>query len=165
MGRNLAQCVQRDPATADPSFVNRHRWKPLSKINPPAGVAKMLELLGPQMPDAGREYLRLARCVESFLAQRGGRGWGQLDVEAFVDSRARTEAKAIEVCCDLSAMLPHLIASDELSVEDATELWVCLFEVCPEDEAAEAYILHGLEEFGDLGRLRIGLGELGRLVS
>lgn len=165
MRENVAQRVQRGVTVADLPVVNAHRWKPLSQVNPPAGVAKMLELLGPQMPNAGREYLRLARCVESFLAQRGRRGWGQLDVEAFVFSRARCVTKAIEVCCNLSAMLPHLINSGELSVEDATELWVGLFDVCPEDDAAEAYILQGLEEFGDLGRLRLGLGELGRLVG
>lgn len=113
----------------------------------------MLKLLGPQLPDAGREYIRLARRVESFLAQRSLRGWGQLDVEAFVCSRARSMTTAIEVCRNLSAMLPHLIDSKELSIEDASELWISLLEVCPEDEEAEAYILMGLERFGDPSRL------------
>lgn len=138
---------------ADPSVVNRHRWKPRSKITPPVGVTMMLALMGPRLANAGREYLRLARSVESFLAQRSLRGWGRLDVEAFVCTRARSQSRAIEVCCNLSAMLPHLIASGELSIQDATELWVSLLEVCPEDEDSEAYILRGLEDFGDPGML------------
>lgn len=123
----------------------------------------MLERLGPGAPNAAREYLRLAQRVASFLSQRGCQGWGQLDVEAFVSSRAEDTGKAIEVCCNLSSILPYLIESGELSVQDATALWVSLLEVCPEDDPAEAYILQGLEEHGDLGQLEVEA--LGRRVS
>ena len=100
----------------------------------------MVRTLWPDDAGERRVYLALACAVQSFLALHRLTSWQELDVHAFVQSRARSPRKAIQLCLDLSGMLPWLIRSRELGRDAATRLWLDLYEACPDDENARLSI-------------------------
>lgn len=109
----------------------------------------MVRTLWPDDAGERRVYLALAHAVQSFLAVRRLTCWRDLDVHAFVRAKARTPRKAIQLCLDLSGMLPWLIRSGELRREAATRLWLDLYEACPDDENARLSIELTMEHLGD----------------
>jgi hypothetical protein len=116
----------------------------------PQGVAFMLMMMGPFMRDGGRMYAELAEHVQAFLAGQGRAGqWGELDIPAFLKVEARTRRQRIEICCNLSALLPWLLHNNDLSLEEARRLWQNLRAHCPDDFAAHRYIELGLREFAE----------------
>ncbi len=120
-------------------------------LSPPAGILEMVRRLWPDDVAQREALVSVAVAVQSFLAARRLQSWGDLDVDAFVASQARRPRAAIQVCLDLSGMLPWMVRSGELSRADATVLWLSLREACPDDADARASIEMTMELLGDRG--------------
>lgn len=122
------------------------RTAPLGYV-PPEGVHNVIQLLGPTLLDGGASYLQLAATVDRFLAARDLQSWNQLDVAQFVHEQAQAGHAAHDVCCDISALIPHLLSANDLTPAHAERIWVELSSTCGDHPAALAYIELGLQMF------------------
>lgn len=134
---------------ADRVIVNKPQWTPFVPVRTPRGILSMVETIWPDDAQERLHYLRVAHAVSSFLAGRALRDWKDLDVRAFVSAHARSERAAVQLCLDLTGMLPWLIRSAEVSRADATALWLSLYRCCPLHADARACIEMTLEHLGD----------------
>ena len=156
--------LQRSAATVDGSSVRRtrsaHRRYSTRRRHARAQgarvhavVHRMVRCLGPYEADGGRRYLELGRRVAEFLTEagHGPDAWTELDGAALVGRLAQAPEEAIEICCNLSAMLPWLIMEQVLSAAEAGRIWRGLQTVCPDEPWAHEYLRSGLEQFGTAG--------------
>lgn len=148
MKRTLAK-VDREGVTPQP------QWTPFVPVQTPRGVTLMVESIWPNDAQERRHYLSVAYTVASFLASRALDDWKDLDVNAFVSAYAGTAHQAVQLCLDLTGMLPWLINTGELSRADATRLWLDLYRRCPQHADARASIELTFEHLGDQELLRV----------
>lgn len=142
--------MKRTLATVDGnSVMPQSQWTPFVPVQTPRGVVLMVESIWPNDPEERRYYLSVAYTVASFLAARALEDWKDLDVRAFVSTYARAESQAVQLCLDLTGMLPWLIRTGELSRSEATCLWLALYRCCPQHADARASIELTFEHLGD----------------
>ena len=147
--------MKRTRATVDGiSVTSQSQWTPFVPVQTPRGITLMVESIWPNDPEERRHYLSVAYTVSSFLASRALNDWKDLDVHAFVSTYARTASQAVQLCLDLTGMLPWLIQTGELSRAEATCLWLSLYRCCPQHADARASIELTFEHLGDRELLR-----------
>lgn len=125
------------------------QWTPFVPVQTPRGITLMVESIWPNDPEERRHYLSVAYTVASFLAARALTDWKDLDVHAFVSTYAPSDGQAVQLCLDVTGMLPWLIKTGELSRSEATGLWLALYRCCPQRADARACIELTFEHLGD----------------